>query len=170
MLGSQLVYKTVKGQIIVSTRPVRTVEASEAQKRQIRKFKYATAYAKGAIADDLLGPIYAEAATRLNRVNSAYHLALTDYLKSPEIGDLDLTGSMAGHPILVEAYEDPKLDKVEVTILDGTEAEVAVGEAMLTVNGIQWEYVLPTAIPDEGKIVVRAYDLPGNVSTKVFDL
>ena len=169
MLGSQLVYKAVNGQTIVSTRPVRTVGASNAQKSQQLKFKYAIAYARQAVADATLGPIYEEATSRITRITSPFQMAVTDYLKAPEIGELDYSSGTAGSPVLVEAIKDPGLDKVEIAILDGDDVVQSVGEAILTSNGIQWEYILPADIPADGKLEVRVYDLPGHVTKKVFD-
>ncbi len=168
MLGSQLVYRNVDGQTIVSSRPVGRGMASEDQKRQNKRFKYATVYAKNAIADDVLGPIYSAATARLARIKSAYILAVTDYLRAPEIGDIILPGGAAGSQVLVEAYEDPHLAKVAFDIIGEDESVIASGEATPTDNGIQWEFTLTHDIPEGGSIVVRAYDLPGNVSTKSF--
>ena len=88
MLGGQLVYRSVNGETIVSSRPERRRIISETQKRQNTRFKYATVFAKHAIQDDMLGPIYAEAAARMIRYQNAYTLATADYMKAPEIGDI----------------------------------------------------------------------------------
>lgn len=170
MLGNQLVYRNVDGKIIISTKPTRNGETSEAQKRQNMRFKYASIYAKTAIADETLGPIYSDVASRLSKFSSAYQLALTDYLKSPEIGDIWIESGAKDAKILVEAFEDPQLAKVEVAILAEDDSVVQKGEATLTSNGIQWEFILPIDIPEGGKIEVRAYDLPGNESIKFFDV
>lgn len=170
MLGGQLVYRTVNGQTIVTSRPERRGEVSEAQKRQNTRFKYASVYAKAAIADEVLGPIYAAITSRLAKYTSAYLAAVTDYLRLPEIGAITLATGVSGSPLLVEALKDSPLAKVEVAILGADERVVTSGEAVLTANGIQWEYVLPQDIPEGGSVEVRAYDLPGNVSTKSFTL
>ncbi|WP_258102298.1 hypothetical protein [Marinoscillum pacificum] len=170
MLGKQLVYKTVGGKLIVSTRPVRSGEATEAQKQQNTRFRYASFYAKKAIKDPILGPIYESAVKRLSKFNSAYQLALTDYLKTPEIGDISIASITSGSMVLVEAFKDPELNKVEVAILAKNKSVIAAGEATPTINGIQWEFELPVDIPEGGKLEVKAFDLPGNVETKTFDV
>ena len=167
-LGDQLVYKRVNGETIVTSKPVGRGEISEAQKRQNMRFKYATVFAKNAIADDVLGPIYAAGADRMKRYQNAYTLAVTDYLRAPEIGDIILESGASGSTMLVEAYEQPQLAKVMVDILAEDESLVASGEATVTDNGIQWEFTLTQDIPEGGAIRIRAYDLPGNVSTKSF--
>lgn len=170
MLGGQLVYRRVNGQTIVSSRPERRGEVSEAQKRQNMRFKYASVYAKNVIEDDVLGPVYAAAVARIIRYRNAYTLALTDYLKAPEIGDIVFTSGASGSRVLVEAYEDPQLAKVEFDIIGEDESVISSGEATPTDNGIQWEFTLTQDIPEGGSIMVRAYDLPGNVTTKSFTL
>ncbi len=167
-LGGQLVYKNVNGRTIVSSNPVSRGEVSEARKRQNMRFKYATVYAKHAIADDVLGPIYAAASARIAKIRSAYILAMSDYLRAPEIGDILMESGAAGSTMLVEAYEQPQLAKVMVDILAEDESIVTSGEATITDNGIQWAFTLTADIPEGGSIRVRAYDLPGNVSTKSF--
>lgn len=170
MLGKQLVYKTVGDKLIVSTRPVRSTEISVAQKQQNTRFRYAAFYAKKAISDEVLGPIYENATQRLTKFNSAYQLALTDYLKLPEIGDISITSGASGSTVLVEAFKDPQLVKVEVAILAANDSVIETGEATPTSNGIQWQFELPVDIPEGGKIEVKAYDLPGNVESKTFDV
>ncbi|MEQ8474111.1 MAG: hypothetical protein RIC35_23145, partial [Marinoscillum sp.] len=123
-----------------------------------------------AIADEAMGPIYDEAAKRLDKFRSAYQLAVTDYLKSPEIGDITLESGASGSSVLIEAYEDPMVTTVQVAILAEDDTVIESGEATLTSNGIQWEYVLPVDIPEGGKLEVKAYDLPGNVAIMVFDV
>ncbi|MEQ8881161.1 MAG: hypothetical protein RLQ12_16070 [Cyclobacteriaceae bacterium] len=168
MLGNQLVYRRVNGQTIVSSRPERRSEMSDTQKRQNMRFKYATVFGKNAIADEVLGPIYAAAVARMPRFSSAYTLAVTDYLKAPEIGDIVLPSGASGSQGLVEAYEEPQLAKVAFDIIGEDESVISSGEATPTDNGIQWEFTLTQDIPEGGSIRIRAYDLPGNVSTKSF--
>jgi len=170
MLGKQLVYKTVDGKIIVSARPVRSGEVPEVQKKQNMRFKYASIFAKSVVEDKTLGPIYTEAAQRLKRFKSTYQLALTDYLKAPEIGDITIESGLKDSPILVEAFEDPKLAKVEISILANDDSVTESGEAELSENGIQWRYVLQNDIPEGGKVAVKAFDLPGNESDKTFEV
>ncbi len=168
MLGKQLVYRRVNGQTIVSSRPERRSEMSDTQKRQNMRFKYASVFAKNAIADDFLGLIYAAAVARIPRFNNAYILAVTDYLRAPEIGDIVFTSGAAGSKVLVEAYEEPQLAKVAFDIIGEDESVISSGETTPTDNGIQWEFTLTEDVPEGGSIRIRAYDLPGNVSTKSF--
>ena len=168
MLGGQLVYRSVNGETIVSSRPERRRIISETQKRQNTRFKYATVFAKYAIQDDMLGPIYAEAAARMIRYQNAYTLATADYMKAPEIGDILLEGEACGSTLLVEAYNQPQVAKVIIDILTEDARVVTSGEASLTDNGIQWKFVLTQDIPEGGSVLVKAYDLPGNVASKTF--
>lgn len=170
MLGGQLVYRSVNGETIVSSRPERRRVISETQRMQNNRFKYASAFAKQAIQDDVLGPIYAAAVVRMIRYQNAYTLAVTDYMKAPEIGDIILESGVCGSKLLVEAYEQPQVSKVLVDILTEDEEIISSGEATITNNGIQWEYVLTHDIPEGGSILVKAYDLPGNVTTKSYTM
>lgn len=133
-------------------------------------FKYASVFAKAAIQDEVMGPIYTEAAQGSDKYRSAYQLAVTDYLKSPQIGNILLDSAISGSPVLIGAFEDPLVAKLEVAILAEDGTTVGSGEALLTSNGIQWEYVLPADIPEGGQLLVKAYDLPSNVASMSFDV
>lgn len=170
MLGKQLVYRTVNGVFIVSTRPIRRAELTEAQKRQNKRFKYATIYGKSILNDPEIGPIYQAAASELNAYRSAYQLAVTDYLRVPEIEDLTYPSGEAGTVLLVEAFEDPQLAKVTFSILDAADEILETGDATLQTNGIQWAYRLQKDVPEAGKVKVDAYDFPGNIATKMYEL
>ena len=169
MLGNQLVYRNVNGKLVVSSKPIST-KTSEGRRKQNKRFKYATMYAKAALDDERLGPIYTEAASRLSSYNSAYQLALTDYLRSPEVGDLSFVSGSSGNSLLVEAFEDPMINSVTFRILNEDEEIVEEGEATITMNGIQWEYVLQNEIPEGAKVSVVVTDLPGNISNQTFEL
>lgn len=170
MLGGQLVYRNVNGETIVSTRPERRRVICETQKKQNTRFKYASVFAKHAIQDEVLGPIYSAAITRISKFSNPYVLAVTDYMKAPEIGDVLLESGVAGSTLLVEAYEQPQVAKVVVEILTEDEHILASGEARLTDNGIQWEFVLTQDVPEGGSVLVKAYDLPGNVTSKAYSV
>lgn len=169
-LGGQLIYRRENGQTIVASKPTSRGKISEAQKQLNVRFRNATIYAKHATADDVLGPIYTEAVARMIRYRNAYTLAITDYLVAPEIGDIDLKNGISGSTMLVEAYEQPQVAKVLVDILTEDKQVVTSGEASLTDNEIQWEFTLTQDVPEGGSITVRAYDLPGNVTTKSYSL
>lgn len=170
MLGGQLVYKTVDGRTVVSSPPVRKSAFSEAQLKQMTRFKYVSAYAKAALVDEQLGPVYDEAFKRLKGFRSAYQLAVTDYLRPPEIGDLHLPNGSGGSKLLIEAFEDPKLNRVEFLILDDNGDIMERGDASIESNGIQWGYVLQSDIPEGGSVRVDVHDLPGNISSKTFEV
>ena len=140
----------------------------ETQKQQNTRFKYASVFAKHAIQDEVLGPIYSAAITRISKFSNPYVLAVTDYMKAPEVGDILLESGVSGSTLLVEAYEQPQVAKVVVDILTEDEQVLTTGEATLTDNGIQWKFVLTQDIPEGGSILVKAYDLPGNVTSKSF--
>ena len=170
MLGGQLVYRNVNGETIVSTRPERRRVICETQKKQNTRFKYASVFAKHAIQDEVLGPIYSAAVSRIPRFSNPYVLAVTDYMKAPEIGDILLESGACGNTLIAEAYEQPQVAKVVVDILTEDEQVLTTGEALLTDNGIQWEFVLTQDIPEGGSVLVKAYDLPGNVARKAYSV
>lgn len=169
-LGGQLVYKTVDGQMVVSVTPSRVKPPSEKQKQQNKRFKYASIFAKKVMENDELGKIYTDAAKRIKRFKSGYQVALTDYLRSPEIGDLTVPSQTAGSVLLVEAFEDPQVKSVTFYVLDTNGEVVENDSGSPHENGIQWMYTLKNNLSADMKVKVEAYDIPGNMSNQTFDV
>jgi hypothetical protein len=73
--------------------------------------------------------------------------------------------------IEINVTDDFKVAKVEVEIFNPNGMKVDGGEAAF-VQGNQWEYTATVANTDPAgdKIIIRAYDRPGNVAEKESNL
>jgi len=125
---------------------------SQGQKDHQSRFKQAVAYAREAAKSQ---PIYAELAT--GTVMSPYNIALSDWFNPPVIHKVEWKKGS----IRIEASDDVMVASVRVMILDEEGKVVVKGEA-IKIKGDWWEY-MPAA---EGKVVVEARDLAGNVVRK----
>ena len=131
---------------------------SAAQKEHNSRFRKAVFYARAAAKSE---PLYAELAA-VTPMWTAYNHALHDWFHAPQIGCL---AQEPGY-ILVEATDDVRVTKVQVSVLDGESRVLETGEAVREEDD-WWEFASQT----EGKtIVAEAWDLPGNVTKLVLDL
>jgi hypothetical protein len=150
-LGDQIVFRTLRdGRTIVCAKPdFSNRKLSRDQKEHHKRFKAAAAYARVAARTN---PIYAQLAE--GTMKNAYNVALGDWFHPPVIRRVERRGRV----IRVQASDDVMVAGVQVAILDEQGKVVEKGEA-LRGESDWWEYV-PTA---EGKVVVAARDLAGNV-------
>ena len=163
----QFVYKQWFGQTLAAKLPRKPSTASGIQTGIRSMFKEAAKYAKAAITDPVKKALYKKHASP---GQTAYNLAIADFFRPPEIGEIDATGytGQIRSTISIEAADDTKVVKVEVRInnADGSLAEQ--GEAVLQTDGLHWLYTSTTvnAALAGDSITVTAYDLPGNPTVK----
>ena len=163
-----LVFSQRNGKTIVGKVPDKThVHQSDKQKETVHKFQEAVIYAKSAISDNTTKDAYQGKA---GGGVSAYNLALADFMNAPDIDEVDLSGytGKAGQQIVVRATDDFKVVYVTVAIYGSNGALVEQGNAALSANGLDWVYITTaeTGEPVGDKIVIRASDIPGNVTEK----
>ena len=170
MVGDLIVFRQRDGKTIVSSKPEHHGPMSEAQLQHIQKFQEAVIYAKSVLGDPEKRDAYKHAA---KQGQSAYNVALADFLKAPHIEEIDVSGynGQPGSRIRVRAVDDFKVAEVSVVIQDADGKELEHGKAECTVNGLDWIYtttVLNDHLTDD-KIIVRVSDTPGHLveSSKV---
>jgi hypothetical protein len=122
---------------------------SQGQKDHQSRFRWATAYARAAAKSQ---PVYAQIAKE--RGLSPYNIALSDWFHPPVIHKIEREDGC----IRIWASDNVMVTSMQVMVLDEEGVVVEKGEGVRG-EGDWWEYV-PTA---EGKVVVEARDLAGNV-------
>ena len=167
MVGDMLVFKQVNGKTVVSQRPRKSNKPpSEGQLQRQEKFLEATIYAKNAVNDLVLKPIYDALA---GGGKTAYNVAIADFLKSPVLSKAiteNYTG-IVGEQIKVRAIDVVRVEKVSVNIFAADETLIEQGEASLLPNGLDWEYTTTQLNPVLTASIIRfvATDIPGNTTT-----
>ena len=155
--------KTVVGK----KRKASTLPPSEEQVQVQEKFKIASSYAKGAIADPATKAAYKAAA---KPGVSAYNTALADAFTPPQIGAITTTGyhGLVGDKIIIRATDDFKVEIVRVKITNAAGLMVEQGNAVMLENGLDWSYTatIENDAVAGSKITVDALDLPANLTTK----
>lgn len=163
--GDIMVFRQLRGKTVFSYNKEKTGELSEKQLEVKARFNEAVTYAKTKIQDPL---IKAEYEAKLgDKFTSAYSVAMADFLRVPEIKNINLVSynGQVGDKILIRAVDDFKVVSVSVLITNPEGTIVESGSAILMDNGLDWEYTTTVANPTYlgDKIRVQATDLPGNV-------
>lgn len=150
MLGKSLVFRQMKdGRTIVSAKPDFSNRIfSDEQLTHQSRFQEASAYARHAARTN---PIYAELAKGTSK--TAYNIAVSDWFNPPVIHSIKRESGC----ILIEATDNVLVAKVTVTVLDKAGNIQEQGEAV-QINESLWEY----GTAQTGKVIVKAFDLPGN--------
>jgi len=99
---------------------------------------------------------------------SVYKVALADFLNAPKIKEVDVSAYVGapGNKIRIRAIDDFMVKNVVVTITNEDGTLVEEGEAVKKENGVDWLFTA-TVQNDSltgDKIVIKAYDIPGNVA------
>lgn len=160
------VYRQISGRTFVSKVPKASGPPSDAQLSMRSRFKEAVAYAKAAIADAATKLFYG---SKAKPWQNAYNVAFSDFLKTPEIGKIDVTAydGSTGSRITVPVTDNGKVVSVKVKIQKADGSLVEEGDASL-VNGVHWVFTataLNNSLPGS-LITITAFDLPGHSSFK----
>ena len=171
-VGKIFVYRQRGGETIVATPPVRTAPPTPKQIQQQEKFAKAATYAKNALLDPTLKEAYTNEAKKRQDV-SPYNMAVTDYLRPPQITNVDhsaYTGDTSDQKIIIEVADTFKVVSVKVKITAANNTPLEEGSATL-VKG-KWEYntTANNATLTGTKITLTATDRPGTNTTKEITL
>jgi hypothetical protein len=84
MLGQTLVFKSLRGQTIVTSKPRPAKTQSDQQRHNRSKFRQATMWAQATLLDPQKKAYYQQKAKKLHLPN-AYTAAITDYMRRPQL-------------------------------------------------------------------------------------
>jgi hypothetical protein len=163
-----LIFRQLNGKTVVSKVSEKKIKRSKLQKQHNKRFKRASIYAKLATADPDTKYLYVEEAKKRKGM-TAYGVAVADFFNAPDINTIDLSQytGIAGDEIQIIASDDFAVKSVHVQIdtADGTSIEK--GEAVNITKNI-WKYIASTNNESLNgcKIIVTAYDIPGNATIK----
>ena len=147
-----IVFRQMKdGRTVVAAAPdFSNRKFSKEQQAHQSRFKKAAEYASEASKTN---PLYAQLAQK--RSKTPYTLALSDWFHPPAIHEV----TRAAGYIRVKASDNVQVMNVLVTILDEEGNTVEQGQAT-SLYGDFWQY----AASAEGKVIVEAFDLAGNIT------
>ena len=168
MLGDTVVFRTSRGQLQMINKPGKRASLSDKQKVAVTKFQNASKYAKKMKTFPDVMKEYETGITP--KKNSAYHVALVDYLNAPTVDYVkaqQYTGAV-GDIVTIKARDDFKVVRVRVEITNRIGEVLERGEAERFIRKpFIWKYKVSVTNPDIKGTVIRAtaFDRPGNKGT-----
>ncbi|MFA0963377.1 hypothetical protein AB9P05_16355 [Roseivirga sp. BDSF3-8] len=168
MVMDEVVYRQRAGKTILSAKPRKSLKpASEKQKQHRERFREASRYAKAAAKHGVKGALYAEQA---DGFNSAYNIALKDYLVAPVIHGFDLKGfrGRKGDRVGIYAEDNFRVAELRVWVLNAAGEVLTTGEAEEVMNNRYFSYRVLTGMPAGEGLTLRAEakDHAGNVTVR----
>lgn len=150
-----LVFRHREGQVVISRRvDLSDREPTLGQIAVRERFRLAALYATGALADPGLRAFYEGLAASRKAVPRV--LAMTDYLRPPEVLGIDAAGygGAIGEVIVVNAVDDAGVVGVQVTLRDGDGLLLEQGAATAALG--RWSYTATTAVAAGTVVTVEA--------------
>lgn len=172
-LGDNIVIRQSARGIVMANKPKKSKKLSESQLAIRDRFSEAAFYAREQMKRAEAAAMYKSAVTP--KLNSAYLVAMADYLSVPRVTAFNTSGyrGAIGDLIKVRASDDFRVMSVSLIIQSASGEELERGEAVFTTGVIlDWNYTTKVANPSlAGTIVtVIVTDLPGNSVSKVYTL
>jgi hypothetical protein len=173
MIGNTVVFRSWNGKTYMYNRPSKPKKQSSLQKENRTKFSRAVAFSRKMMADPVKKAEYQLIAKQQNLPN-AYTAAVTEYMRKPEIVEIDLEGysGKANQEIRVEARKKGfEVQEVVVVILDDKGEVIEQGKAEKQ-SGNDWKYTSSRDISTlaGASIKVQVSDKTNNVRERVVRL
>jgi hypothetical protein len=173
MIGKTLVFRSWNGKTYMYNRPSKPTKESLQQKENRTKFSRAVAFSRKMMADPLKKAEYKEIAKQQNLPN-AYTAAVTEYMRKPEIQEVDTTqySGKANEEIKVTATKKGfTIQEVKVMIVDQNGELIEEGTA---IRGFGDEWLFKTTSNTNAtqklKIIAKAMDKTNNKVEKGVDV
>jgi hypothetical protein len=164
MIGGTVVFRTWNGKTYMYNRPKKPTKQSVQQKENRLRFKMATMFAKSMMKDPQKKAEYQEIAKK-QKLPNAYTAAITEYMRKPEIKEVDLKAysGKENEEIKVEARKKGfDIEVVEVIVANEKGQVVEQGKA-LKVGHSEWLYKTTRTTDSRMlQIIVRARERTGN--------
>ena len=169
MVGGQMVFRSWNGKTFISVAPRKPKKQSPLQKENRLKFKKAAGFAKSMMKDPAKKAEYQEIATKLKLPN-AYTAAITDYMRNPEINEVDISNYSGKEDEEIQVVARKKgfeIQEVEVIIVDKNGEVIEEGKAAKG-SGSDWLYKTRATTEDKGAVqyLIRVRDRTGNFIEK----
>lgn len=164
-VGKDLIFKTWNGKTFVYMKAKKPKTQSAKQKENRGKFKKATWFAKMMMEDPMKKAEYWEKAKKL-KLSNAYTAAITEYMRSSEIVDVDISGfsGKAGDEIKVTARKkDFEVVMAEVIIEDRTGKVMEKKKLTRSSFGGKWIFNAKENFKEGHSIHVICKDRCGNM-------
>lgn len=170
MIGGTLVFRKFGDETIVSASPVHDGNTPTLkQTAQRERFSQAVAYATTQMGIPEAKAQYEQMAKRRS-MPSAYSVAVSDFFHAPIVKSVDL-GAYAGavgNTIRMVVIDDFDVLDVSLDIINPDGSVLETGKATWDPNTGTWTYIatVQNATVKGCKVVIRAVDRPGNITSQ----
>jgi len=168
-LGKQIVFRHWCGATFLSKAPIKnhSLLKKEMYNKNRLRFREANAYGKKVIYDPDMKEAYQ---SKCNIRQNAFTRAVQDFLNAPIIHEIDLSGYSGEKSgfIRINATDDFRVKEVRIRIEDRQSDSIESGFADREGDTDWWRFdtTVENQFPEGCKVIVSAYDLPGNESVK----
>jgi hypothetical protein len=164
-VGKNIVLRQRGGRTLLGTKPEPSLNLSEKQKAQRERFQQAARFAKSILLSPEAKAEY-EKLAEADEFLTPYSAAVTDFLTSPEIAQIDAKSydGKVGDKMVVRSGIDFKVMSANVSIFQADGSLLESGEATsLDAARLEWVYVAskPVAVLTGVKVVATVTDRPG---------
>jgi hypothetical protein len=171
-VGGNMVFRSWNGKTYICSSPSKPRKQSPIQRENRLKFKMATNFAKAMMKDPAKKEEYKQLAKKMKLPN-AYTAAITEYMRKPEIREVELNGytGLAQQEIKVNARKKGfEIEVIEVIISDEKGHVLEQGKAEKG-KIFDWTYKTTKTVENYQslQILIRARERTGNyIDKKVF--
>lgn len=137
MLGKSIVFKTLRGKIILANRPSPPKKQSEQQRDNRMKFRAASFWAKSVLRDPVKKEYYQKKAKKLKLPN-AYTAAIADYMRPALVKETDRRKSVITYRV---SKKDFDVRNVEIKKVNEN-GEVVDTQQLIKDNIKGWTFTL----------------------------
>ena len=172
-IGRNMVFRQLKnGEVGMARKPRKKKGPVHEENKKARKlFKKASLYAQQVEADPIAKAMYQASVKGLQ---TAFNLALRDARVAPKVINIDTSEyeGEIGNRIIIDAEDDFKVARVEVTIHDANGALLERGNAVIPPLSMDWVYTTTVVNAQLAgtSVTATAYDTPGNKGVLVAEL
>jgi hypothetical protein len=159
MIAGQMIFKRWNGKTYVCKSPKKPSRQSRLQQENRTKFRRATAFAKMMMKDPAKKAEYKEIAEKLMLPN-AYTAAVTDYMRKPEILDVEIEESEVMDVKVMARKKGFEIQEVEVVLLNSNGKIIRENKCTRS-GGAHWIYRGIRPVEEAASLLVRIRDFAG---------
>jgi anti-sigma regulatory factor (Ser/Thr protein kinase) len=160
MIGKTVVFRTWNGKTFMYNRPSKPKKQSVLQKENRTKFSRAVAFSRSMMAIPERKAEYAEIAKR-EKLPNAYTAAVTEYMRKPEIIDIDTSGT--DQVKIVAKKKGFDIQEVEAILIDENGVVIQEGKAEKGL-GDEWNFlrVVNSEFQKATQVIIKVRDRVNN--------
>lgn len=164
-VGDLIIFKQQNGKTVVTKLPKKSSKPLTQNQIDVHeRFKFASKYAKQAIADPVLRAKYAGF---VKGGQSVFNVAFADFFIPPILADASgVYNGEVGCELSVKAIDNYEVQSVSLSIYLADDTLLEQGEATMGIDGVTWNYACTTSTAEFATCTLQwsATDLANNIT------